>query len=131
MSEFIPLCGVAEIPERRGQAFKVGGKWRISVWKVGQRYVAFQDDCPHMGASLSDGRIEDNRVICWWHGWTFDIDSGQGDARPWACLRVYECKVEDGQVWIRLPDPEPEPEPEPEEDWIEGDPNRFFKRRDG
>ena len=48
----------------------------------GQNYVLFRDDegelgligrnCPHRGADLCFGRLEDNGLRCPFHGWHFD-----------------------------------------------------------
>ncbi|WP_238475515.1 Rieske 2Fe-2S domain-containing protein [Rhodophyticola sp. CCM32] len=48
----------------------------------GDRYVLFRDDegqlgligrnCPHRGADLCFGRLEDNGLRCPFHGWHFD-----------------------------------------------------------
>lgn len=48
----------------------------------GKRYVLFRDDegelgligrhCPHRGADLCYGRLEDNGLRCPFHGWHFD-----------------------------------------------------------
>lgn len=48
----------------------------------GMRYVLFRDDqghlgligrnCPHRGADLCFGRLEDNGLRCPFHGWHFD-----------------------------------------------------------
>lgn len=54
----------------------------IPVALRGQRLVLFRDDdgklgligrnCPHRGADLCFGRLEDNGLRCPFHGWHFD-----------------------------------------------------------
>ena len=38
---------------------------------------AMRDACPHRGMPLSFGRLEDGNVECSYHGWQFDVHSGQ------------------------------------------------------
>ena len=38
------------------------------------RYGLLERDCPHRGADLSYGRIEDGGLRCAFHGWLFDAD---------------------------------------------------------
>lgn len=38
------------------------------VWRDGEHIRMGPDACPHMGASLADGRVCDGRVVCPWHG---------------------------------------------------------------
>ena len=54
----------------------------IPVELAGSRYVLFRDEegqlgligrnCPHRGADLCFGRLEDNGLRCPFHGWHFD-----------------------------------------------------------
>lgn len=63
----------------------------IPVTLQGQRLVLFRDDngklgligrnCPHRGADLCFGRLEDNGLRCPFHGWHFDR-SGQCVEQP-------------------------------------------------
>jgi phenylpropionate dioxygenase-like ring-hydroxylating dioxygenase large terminal subunit len=41
-------------------------------WKNEGTYYAMDDDCSHRGASLSDGHLCDNQVICPYHAYEFD-----------------------------------------------------------
>lgn len=115
MSAFVRVGDMADFPEGNGRAVEVDGR-RVAVFNMGGRLFALQDDCPHMGASLADGRIEAGRVHCHMHGWVFDLESGQGypPAKSWACARTYEVRVESGGVLLRKPEPKPQPE---EPDW--------------
>lgn len=54
----------------------------VPIELKGQRYILFRDDegelgligrsCPHRGADLCFGRLEDNGIRCPFHGWHFD-----------------------------------------------------------
>ena len=105
------------------------GETEVAVFHLGQRWCVIQDACPHMGASLADGMLVGNSVVCHWHHWKFDLDSGQCDMRQWACADVYEVRVVDDEVWVRAPE-KPDPKPAEPEQWIAGDPDRFFKKKD-
>jgi len=91
--------------------------------------IAVADACPHMGASLADGTLEDGVVTCPWHGWRYDAASGKGlpPARPWACVRTFEVKLEGDDVLVRIPEPEPAQE-ESEDDLSFWDAERWFRR---
>jgi nitrite reductase (NADH) small subunit/3-phenylpropionate/trans-cinnamate dioxygenase ferredoxin subunit len=111
---WVKVGPLSTFPPGRGRAVRVGGD-RVAVFNLDGKLLALQDNCPHMGASLADGKITDGRVTCHWHGWAFDLESGQGSppAKSWACARVYGVKLEDGEVWVR----EREPPPTPADDW--------------
>ena len=44
------------------------------------RLVAHASACPHWGAPLAGAPIEENAVVCPWHGYRFDLATGRGPA---------------------------------------------------
>ncbi len=67
MSEdFKTIAKVGSIPEGEGKAFPFAGKL-IAVFNDGGTYRAIDDFCPHMGASLAEGHLENGVVACPWH----------------------------------------------------------------
>ena len=71
---------------------------------------AFVDRCPHRGARLSMGRVENGHLECPYHGWQF-ASGGQcikvpavPDFTPPASQRVKAFEVQEayGLVWVRL-----------------------------
>jgi len=125
---FVRISSVSDLPQGRGRTFRVGGR-SVAVLREGDRIVAVDDACPHMGASLADGTLESGVLTCPWHGWRYDAATGQGQApaRPWACVRVYEVKIEGDDVFVRCPDVEVLP-PEPEDDPSYWDAERWFRK---
>jgi len=129
MSEFVKVGRVEEFRDRRGRAVSVGDS-KVAVFRVGDRWYAIQDACPHMGASLADGRVERGQVICHWHEWKYDLDSGRNDVRKGFCARTYRVRVEDGLVFVESPlPPRPEPSAEADDEWMRWNPERFFKKK--
>lgn len=60
--------------------------------------LAAPDTCPHLGASLSTGRVVEGKVVCPWHGLRLD----KRGFRDWHCHLVHDDGV---IVWLRLPTP--------------------------
>ncbi|MDA1343878.1 MAG: Rieske (2Fe-2S) protein [Proteobacteria bacterium] len=48
-------------------------EWRLVFWRLsnGQAH-AHLDRCPHLGAALSGGKVQNNRLTCPFHGFAFD-----------------------------------------------------------
>jgi nitrite reductase (NADH) small subunit/3-phenylpropionate/trans-cinnamate dioxygenase ferredoxin subunit len=112
----------------RGRQVDVAGT-AVAVFWDGQQWIAVADTCPHMGASLADGRLIGSELQCSWHEWRYDTTTGQCPLRSWARVRVYETKVEAGGVWIKGPGEAPPVEPASDDDpeWLSWDPKRYFK----
>jgi len=112
----------------RGRRIEVDGE-PVAVFWDGARWIAVDDTCPHMGASLADGRLFGGELQCSWHEWRYDTATGQCPVRPWARVRVWPVRVESGAVWLSRPTGEPPPAPPDEDDpeWLDWDPRRYFK----
>ena len=132
MSRFVRVGRVDEFRDRRGRAVPVGDT-KVAVFRLGDRWYAIQDACPHMGASLADGKIEGGSVVCHWHEWRYELGSGRNDVRKDFCARTYRVRVDDGEVLVECPPPaEHEAESGEEDDeWMRWDPDRFFKKKSG
>ena len=92
----------------------------IGLFNVGGEYFAISNRCPHeagplcagmiTGIVLSDGpgkyRIERKGefIRCPWHGWEFDIRTGQSWCDPKSTkVRAFQVKVEPGEELVKGP----------------------------
>jgi nitrite reductase (NADH) small subunit/3-phenylpropionate/trans-cinnamate dioxygenase ferredoxin subunit len=92
-----------------GQCRTVTGPGKaISVFRVGDQFYAIDDMCPHAGASLGAGHVEDGVVTCPWHFWRFRLCDGAWADNPRIKIGSYPVQVVDGEVRLEIPDP-PEP----------------------
>ena len=100
MSKDITIGSTSEIEKGKGKAFDVGEK-RIAVFNIGGNFQAIDDACPHAGASLAEGYLEDGKVGCPWHYAEFDLATGKHLNAPASCgVVAYEVRMEDGQVKV-------------------------------
>jgi nitrite reductase (NADH) small subunit len=113
MSEFQAVAKLGDIPEGEGRAFPVDGKMIALFLHEGQ-YKAVSDTCPHMGASLATGYVENNAVLCPWHAWKFCIREGTWLDNPGGkvCLNTYEVKIENDDILVERPKKREEPKSE-------------------
>lgn len=74
------------------------GRRSIGVFRVGDRFYAVNNHCPHQGGPLCLGRTvpwvtstapgdyrvdtDDALVACPWHGWEYDLATGQSFLGP-------------------------------------------------
>ena len=83
----------------------------VVIWQTPDgRVQAWADRCPHRGAKLSLGRVQDGQLECAYHGWQFD---GAGQCRGIPALPgftppaghracTHEAREAYGLVWVRL-----------------------------
>lgn len=103
MSEFITVAKVGEIPAGEGRAYPISGRM-VAVFFVDGKYTAMYDVCPHMGASLATGYVEDGCVSCPWHAWRFSVETGCWMDSPKSKIQqeMYEVRVEGPDIQVRL-----------------------------
>ncbi|MEZ6093633.1 MAG: nitrite reductase small subunit NirD [Pirellulaceae bacterium] len=98
-SKFIDVAAVDEIPEGQGRAFEVDGRI-VAVFRLKEGCYAIEDACPHMGASLAPGAVENCVVACPWHAWRFDVRDGAWVENRRLKIDAFDVKVEAGRVWV-------------------------------
>ena len=108
MAEFQTVCRVDELAEGEGKTVGVGDKL-IAVFRQDGRYFAIDDTCPHMGASLSGGCVENGIVTCPWHAWRFRLADGAWADNPRIKIGCYPVRVQGDDVQVQAPDPPPRP----------------------
>lgn len=84
-------CKTVELPAGR----------ELALFNVNGEFYATENFCPHKGAPLAEGTLCNHVIECDWHGWQFDVRTGE-------CLTVtesietYEVFVEGGLLKIML-----------------------------
>ena len=55
-----------------------------------------------MKASLAKGAVQDGILTCSWHGWRYDLRTGECLTRPGTKLKRYDVEVTDEDVFVLL-----------------------------
>jgi 3-phenylpropionate/trans-cinnamate dioxygenase ferredoxin subunit len=113
------VAAVAELPPGSRKLVTVKGR-QIALFNVKGEFFALLNKCPHEGASLLHGQItslvesdepgeyrvsrQGELLRCPWHGWEFDIRTGQSWCDPkgtW--VKQYACAIEPGAALAKGP----------------------------
>ncbi len=102
MSEFVKLAPLSQMPaEGEAKEFLVG--WNaVCVARLNDELCAINNECIHQGGPLSQGKIEEGKIVCPWHGWEFNLKTGQATYPTAAKAKVYQLKFEGDEVWIEM-----------------------------
>jgi len=76
------LCLAAELPPSSVRRIVLPNGRPIAIYNLGGNFFATDDRCTHGQASLSDGVVEDDFIVCPLHFGSFDIRTGQPTAPP-------------------------------------------------
>jgi nitrite reductase/ring-hydroxylating ferredoxin subunit len=117
------ICKSSDIPENSMRAFPVE-KTDVLVVRHDGVLFACNNSCPHRGASLSKGEVKGDNIICYMHGYEFNIFTGKlvnmkswkRDSRwmeqtaAWresGDLTMYYVEEKDNEVYVEIPSDNP------------------------
>lgn len=116
------VAAVGEIADGERLVTELEGR-EIGVFRVGDEYVAHLNWCLHQSGPCCEGPttgtieatfdrdtleqtltyVRDGEVLnCPWHGWEYDIKTGECLSRQGLALPSYPVRVEDGEIVVSL-----------------------------
>lgn len=134
MSRRYVVARVSDIPDGERLIVEVAGR-SIGIFNIDGEFYGLLNRCPHAGAEMCRGQIggavtstrpgsfeydgERRLLMCPWHGWEFDIRTGQSWFDPQGTrLRSFEVDVERGARLVRGPYVAETVEVEVEDDYV-------------
>ena len=114
------VCPLGEIPQTGGVLADVGGR-EVGVFRHEDRLYAYDNRCIHQGGPVCSGELvgatrrelgdggevvrdvldeHEMRLVCPWHGWEYDLATGEVAHNRRLRLRRFPVTVEDGVVYI-------------------------------
>jgi nitrite reductase/ring-hydroxylating ferredoxin subunit len=118
----VRVAATADFGDPGRKVFEVGGK-EVGVFRLGSELFAYENRCPHLQGPVCQGKIlplaieqvaadgtsegpnfskTQVNIICPWHGFEFDIRTGQHPIDKRAKLRRVTVNVVDGDVYLKL-----------------------------
>lgn len=99
-----PVLASRELKSKRPAGVHVAGR-SIALFRTAAGAVAaLEDKCAHRRMKLSLGKVRQDKLVCPYHGWSFDR-GGQGESpsapRMHACVTSYECAEARGVIWVK------------------------------
>jgi nitrite reductase (NADH) small subunit/3-phenylpropionate/trans-cinnamate dioxygenase ferredoxin subunit len=101
MAGFVKAIDVNALAPGQCTEVSIEGK-PVALYNVDGRFHATSNTCLHRGGPLGQGMLDGPVVMCPWHAWSWDVRTGENTANPTLKMPVYEVKVEDGQVLVKV-----------------------------
>lgn len=110
----------SEFDEDARKVVTVGGR-EIVVFKWSDRFYAFENRCLHQGGPVGEGMLigkveavlgpdktylgerfseSEIHLVCPWHGWEYDIETGACAGQPRRRLRAYQTVQREDAVYV-------------------------------
>ena len=99
--EYHRLCAAADVAEGESRPFSVNGT-HLALFRYRGRFHAVDNRCPHMGYPMSKGSIRDGVLICHWHHWEFDLNTGGCFLTSGDDLKTFPVEERDGCLYVGL-----------------------------
>lgn len=120
MSKRIRVGAVSEFEEGARKLVPIG-RDEIGVFRVEGTFVAYRNSCAHQGGPVCEGRFfprvtalvtegglvagerydrAEPHLVCPWHGWEYDLRTGEFCGDRARRLRAYPVEVEGGDVYV-------------------------------
>jgi nitrite reductase/ring-hydroxylating ferredoxin subunit len=105
MPEWIAIANVEECPPGTSIE-RVAGDRMVALANVDGKLHAIDGLCPHQGGPLGTGRLCGTVLTCPWHGWQFDVVTGQHQISPTVRQRVFDVRQRAGVIEVHIVDHE-------------------------
>ncbi|MDZ4780025.1 MAG: Rieske 2Fe-2S domain-containing protein [Planctomycetia bacterium] len=101
MPSWLRVAAVTDLAD--GAALEcVAGDRIVALFNVSGEVHALDGVCPHQGGPLGKGQLTGGIVTCPWHGWQFDVRTGQHQLSPSICQPSLAVKIAGDDILVAL-----------------------------
>jgi nitrite reductase/ring-hydroxylating ferredoxin subunit len=101
MAKWVRVADVTDCPPG-GCLERVADDRIVALYNVNGTFHALDGVCPHQGGPLGKGRLDGTIVTCPWHGWQFNVCSGQHQLSQSIVQPRFSVRVEGNSVLVDL-----------------------------
>ncbi|RUL87890.1 Rieske (2Fe-2S) protein [Tautonia sociabilis] len=102
MPGFVALARLSELPP--GGAMEVEHQGRIvALFRLDDGVFAIDGICAHQGGPLAEGLCQGGVVTCPWHGWQFDVRTGQSTTHKRIRQETFEVRIDGDEILVAIP----------------------------
>ncbi len=102
MAERVAVARIQEIPPGTSREIVVKGRV-VALFNVDGEFHALDGVCPHAGGPLGEGQLNGHIVTCPWHGWQFDVATGQHCLNANLTHTTFPVSVEGEDIILEVP----------------------------
>ena len=99
---WVKVAEVDDLPDGRVRTV-LAGKHSLALTRVGDRYGALDNHCPHQGGPLGEGSIEKGMLRCPWHGYDYDPLTGTPPSGFSDAPQCFPLEVRDDGIYVAIP----------------------------
>jgi nitrite reductase (NADH) small subunit len=96
---FLRAARKDDVPAGSIREFQVDGK-TLAISNVDGKFYAINNTCLHRGGPLGEGVLAGKIVTCPWHGWQYDVTTGNVAGNPAVGVGCFTTEVRGDDVWV-------------------------------
>ena len=101
MADFVKVASASDLKPGENKVVNVNGT-DVALFNVDGELFAISNTCLHRGGPLGEGFLEGDVVTCPWHGWRYNVKTGENAMLPTAKVPTYQVKVEGNDVLVAV-----------------------------
>ena len=76
----------------------------VTLFNTDEGIFAIDNACPHMGGPLDEGEVNECTVTCPWHGWTFNLKTGNCINMPGEDATTFPLEIIANDIYLLVDD---------------------------
>lgn len=96
------LAHINDLPKGTRKVFLLPDGQELTLFHTEEGIFAIDNACPHMGGPLNEGEVSDCTVTCPWHGWSFNLKTGNCVNMPGEDATVFPLEILSGEIYVLL-----------------------------
>ncbi|MEW4490432.1 Rieske (2Fe-2S) protein [Thalassoglobus sp. JC818] len=101
MGQWVPIAKTDEVATGTSKECVVEGRI-VALFSTEDGYYAIDGICAHAGGPIAEGALNGCVVTCPWHGWQYEITTGEHCLNPQIRLQTFPVKVEGDSVLVEI-----------------------------
>ncbi len=95
------VSSLSDLPPGTTRCVEAGGK-EIALCNADGKVFACSNICPHQGGPMAEGILEGTSLVCPWHAWAFDLETGTSPVNPRTKIETYPVKIENNDIYVNV-----------------------------
>jgi nitrite reductase (NADH) small subunit len=103
--KIIPVAQLADVPPGTCRSVEADGIG-VAICNVDGTVYIVDNTCPHAGGPLGEGSLDGELIECPWHGWRYNVRTGERPENPEITVSCFPVQVEHDVIHVVLPNEE-------------------------
>jgi nitrite reductase (NADH) small subunit len=101
MNDWIRVAAADECPPG-SVVERLAGDQIVAIANIDGVWHALDGLCSHQGGPVGKGTLSGSRLICPWHGWEYDVATGQHCTAANVRQKSFLVECRGGELFVRL-----------------------------